>query len=125
MLRLPLDGDRVVVLVELHHAKTLRAVNVAAEDPRPAAGLRVFHRATQVARKTVAVEDVVPQDQRAGPTGDKLLADEEDLRQAVRRELLRAGEADPELRAVPEQSLEVGRVHGSRDNSGCSECQPS
>lgn len=77
-------------------------------DHAERAGLRVFHRATQLARETVAVEDVVPQDQRTGLSGDELLADEEGPRQAVRRGLLHVGEDGPELRAVPEQSLEVG-----------------
>lgn len=81
-------------------------------DHAERAGLRVFHRATQVARKTVAVEDVAPQDQRAGLSGDELLADEEGPHQPVRRWLLHVGEADPELQAIPEQSLEVGQVRG-------------
>ena len=104
-----LDGDGPPLRVELHDAEALGVVHVVAED-RGAARLGVLDGARQVARKAVAVEDVVAEHQRARLAGDELLADGEGLRQAVRRGLLGVGEVHAVARAVPEQALEVGEV---------------
>ena len=104
-----LDGDGPALPVELHDAEALGVVHVGAED-RGAARLGVLDGARQVARKAVAVEDVVAQHERARLAGDELLADGEGLRQAVRAGLLGVGEVHAVTRAVPEQALEVGEV---------------
>lgn len=104
-----LDGDGPPLAVELHDAEALGVVHVVAEDRGPPR-LGVLHGARQVARKAVAVEDVVAEHQRARLAGDELLADGERLRQAVRAGLLRVGEVHAVARAVPEQALEVGEV---------------
>ena len=104
-----LDGDGPPLAVELHDAEALGVVHVVAED-RGAARLGVLHGARQVARKAVAVEDVVAEHQRARLAVNELLADGECLRQAVRRGLLGVGEVHAVARAVPEQALEVGEV---------------
>ena len=108
-LGLLLDGDGPPLAVELDDAEALGVVHVVAED-RGAARLGVLDGARQVARQAVAVEDVVPQHERARLAVDELLADGEGLRQAVRRGLLSVGQVHAVARAVPEQALEVGQV---------------
>ena len=110
-----LDGDGPALAVELHDAEALGVVHVVAED-RGAARLGVLHGARQVARKTVAVEDVVAEHQRARLAGDEVLADREGLRQAVRARLLGVGQVHAVARAVPEQALEVGEVRRRGDD---------
>ena len=110
-----LDGDGPPLRVELHDAEALGVVHVVAED-RGAARLGVLHGARQVARKAVAVEDVVAQHERARLTGDEILADREGLRQAVGAGLLGVGEVHAVARAVPEQALEVGEVRRRGDD---------
>ena len=104
-----LDGDGPPLAVELHDAEALGVVHVVAEDRR-AARLCVLDGARQVARKAVAVEDVVAKHERARLAVNELLADGEGLRQAVGAGLLGVGEVDAVARAVPEQALEVGEV---------------
>ena len=108
-LGLLLDGDGPPLAVELHDAEALGVVHVVAED-RGAARLGVLDGARQVARKAVAVEDVVAEHQRARLAGDELLADGECLCEAVRAGLLGVGEVHAVARAVAEQALEVGEV---------------
>ena len=108
-LGLLLDGDGPALAVELHDAEALGVVDVVAED-RGAARLGVLHGARQVAGQAVAVEDVVAEDEGTRLAGDEVLADREGLGQAVRRGLLRIGEADAEAGAVAQQALEVGQV---------------
>ena len=109
LLGLLLDGDGPPLAVELNDAEALGVVHVVAED-RGAARLGVLDGARQVARKSVAVEDVVAEHQGARLAGDELLADGEGLRQAVRAGLLGVGQVHAVARAVPEQALEVGQV---------------
>lgn len=104
-----LNGDGAALRIEFHDAEALGVVHVVAED-RGAARLGVLDGARQVARQAVAVEDVVPQHERARLAVDELLADGEGLRQAVRRGLLSVGQVHAVARAVPEQALEVGQV---------------
>lgn len=108
-LGLLLDGDGPPLRIELDDAEALGVVHVVAED-RGAARLRVLDGLLQVARKAVAVEDVVAEHERARLAGDEVLADGEGLRQAVRRWLLGVGQVHAVARAVPEQALEVGEV---------------
>lgn len=108
-LGLLLDGDGTALAVELHDAEALGVVHVVAEDRGPAR-LGVLDGARQVARKAVAVEDVVAEHQGARLAGDELLADGEGLRQAVGARLLGVGQVHAVARAVPEQALEVGQV---------------
>ena len=110
-----LDGDGPPPRVELHDAEALGVVHVVAED-RGAARLGVLDGARQVARKPVAVEDVVAENERARLAVNKLLADGECLRQAVRRGLLGVGQVHAVARAVPEQALEVGQVGRGGDD---------
>ena len=114
-LGLLLDGDGPPLRIELHDAEALGVVHVVAED-RGTARLGVLHGARQVARKAVAVEDVVAEHERARLAGDELLADGEGLRQAVGAGLLGVGEVHAGARAVPEQALEVGEVRRRGDD---------
>ena len=110
-----LDGYGPALAVELHDAEALGVVHVVAED-RGAARLGVLDGARQVARKAVAVEDVVAEHERARLAGDELLADGEGLREAVGARLLCVGEVHAVARAVPEQALEVGEVRRGGDD---------
>ena len=110
-----LDGDGTALPVELHDAEALGVVHVVAED-RGAARLGVLDGARQVARKAVAVEDVVAEHQGARLAVDELLADGEGLGEAVRRGLLGVGQVHAVARAVPEQALEVGQVGRGGDD---------
>ena len=114
-LGLLLDGDGPPLRIELHDAEALGVVHVVAED-RGAARLRVLDSLLQVARQSVAVEDVVAQDERAGLAGAELLVNDEGLRETVRRGLDGVGKIDSIARAVPEQALKVGKVLRSGDN---------
>ena len=109
-LGLLLDGDGVVLPVELHHAEALRVVDAVAEDRGALPRLGARHGAAQAPRQAVAVEDVVAQDQGAGLAARKVVSDDEGLRQAVGFGLLGVGEAHSEVRAVAQEPLEVGQV---------------
>ena len=110
-----LDGDGPPLAVELHDAEALGVVHVVAEDRGPPR-LGVLDGARQVARKSVAVEDVVAEHQGARLAVDELLADGEGLGQAVRARLLGVGQVHAVARAVPEQALEVGEVRRGGDD---------
>lgn len=114
-LGLLLDGDGTALRIELHDAEALGVVHVVAED-RGAARLCVLDGARQVARKSVAVEDVVAEHQGARLAGDEVLADGEGLGQAVGARLLGVGQVHAVARAVPEQALEVGEVRRGGDD---------
>ena len=91
MFGLFLDGNSVVVGVEFHYAEAFGVVYVVAEHGSAAISLGILDRLTQVAAKAVAIEDVVAQNQRTRLAGNKFLADDECLRQAIGRRLLRVG----------------------------------
>ena len=91
MLGLFLDGNSVVVRIEFHYAEAFGVVYVVAEHSSATICLGILNRLTQVAAKAVAVEDIVAQNQCARFAGNKFLADDERLRQAIRRRLLRIG----------------------------------
>ena len=114
-LGLLLDGDGPPLAVELHDAEALGVVHVVAEDRGPPR-LGVLDGARQVARQSVAVEDVVAEHQGARLAVDELLADGEGLRQAVGARLLGVGQVHAVARAVPEQALEVGQVGRGGDD---------
>ena len=78
--------------------------------------LGVLHGAAQVAAQAVAVEDVVPENERAGLAGGELLADHERLGQAVGARLDRVGQVHAVVRAVAQQALEVRQVGGRGDD---------
>ena len=116
VLGLLLDGDGVEVGVELHHAEALGVVDVVAEHGGQAALRGVLHRAAQVADQAVAVEDVVPEDERAGLAGGEPLADHERLGQAVRAGLHGVGQVHAVVRPVAQKALEVRQVGRGRDD---------
>ena len=112
--RLLLDGDGVVVGVELDDPEALGVVHAVAEDRgAPLGGTR--HRPLQALGEPVAVEDVVAQDQCAGVAADPVRADGEGLCQTVGARLLGVGELDAEVAPVAQQALEVREVRGRRD----------
>ena len=87
LLRLLLDGHRLPALVELHDAKTLRIVDVVAEN-RSDTLLRPRHGAAQPCRQPASIKNVVSEHEGARSSTGKLLTDDERLGKAVRRRLL-------------------------------------
>lgn len=83
---------------------------MVAEHGSAAIRLGILNRLAQVAAKAVAVEDVVAQNQRARFAGNKFLADDERLRQAIGRRLLRVGKRHAKLGAIAQQATEVRQV---------------
>ena len=106
-LGLFLDAERAAVVIEVHHAVALRIVHVVGEDAGTfGAGRRTVEQVLQV----VAVEDIVAQHQRARGAADKLAAEDERLRQAVRARLHAVTQVQAPAAAVTEQRLETRRV---------------
>ena len=62
------------------------------------------------------MEDIVSQDHADAVIADEFLADDEGLREAVRRRLLGVCEADAVVRAVAQQAPEGREVCRSRDD---------
>ena len=116
MLWLFLDGNSVVVRIEFYYAEALGIVYVVAEHSSAAICLGILNRLTQVAAKAVTVEDIIAQNQCARFAGNKFLADDERLRQAIRRRLLRVGKRHTKLGAIAQQALKVRQV-GRRGNN--------
>ena len=110
-----LDRDRPTLLVELDDAEALGVVHVVAEDRGPSR-LCILHGLPEVTGETVAVEDVVAEDERAGLAGDEPLADGKGLRETVRRGLLGVGEVHAVAGPVAEEPLEFRQVLRRRDD---------
>jgi len=115
VLGLFLDGDDLAALVELHDAEALGVVDVVAEDAGLAA-LRILRGLLQARAKAAAVEDVVAEHHRAAVIADELLAQQERLRQTVRRGLHLIAQVQAVLAAVAEQALEVWQIHRGGDD---------
>ena len=105
--RFLLDGQRLKVLVELHHPEALRIQHLITKH-RGTGGLR--RRRFQLFTEALAKVDIIPQHQGAGIVADKLLANDKGLRQTVRRRLNGVAEVHPELRPVTQQALEGRHV---------------
>src|SRR5690606_29840923 len=90
-------------------AVALRVLDPVAEHRRLV--LAGGHRLQQ-AGEAVAVEEVVPQDQRHAAAGQELLTDHERLRQPLGPRLLGVGEAHAPPRAVAEEGPGSGRSRG-------------
>jgi len=71
--------------------------------------------AGEVWPEVVTVEEVVSQNQRAGPACNEVLANEEGLGEAIRRGLHRVLNGEAPLRAIAEELLKAWRVLGSGD----------
>ena len=76
----------------------------------------ILHGSFEMAGKSVTVEDIVAEDEGARLAVNELLTDGEGLRQAVGAGLLGVGEVHAVARAVPEQTLEIGKVCRRGDN---------
>ena len=60
----------------------------------------------------VGMDQIVAQSERAGLAVDPFLADQKRLGEAIGARLLGIGDADPQMRAVMEQALELRQVGG-------------
>ena len=109
------DAEAIAGGVELGYAVAFGVGDPIAEDGGLPA-LSVGDGGLQQAGEAVAVEDVVAQHQAGGIVADELLADEEGLRESVRRRLLRVFEAHAVVGAVAQQAPEAGQVLGRADD---------
>ncbi len=107
-----LDAQGPAVRGELHDAVALRVGDLVGED---GAALRVA-AVGQGGGEVVAVEDVVAEGQRHVVVADEVLADEERLRQPVRRGLVGVVDHEPPLGSVAEEASESGGVLRRRDD---------
>ena len=104
-----LDRQAVALGVELGNAVSLRVGNPVAEDRR-LAFFGIGHRRAKQLHEAVAVENIVAQHQAGRIIADELFADDECLRQPVRRRLLRVGEAHAVIGPVAQQAPESRQV---------------
>ena len=107
------DPAHGAVRVEIDHAVAFGIGHLIAED-RGARWLRIG--GGHQFRQPVAEEDVVAQHQRRRGARQKILRQNEGLRQPVGRGLHDIGEADPPLRPVAQHALELVLILGRGDH---------
>ncbi|MCY1497243.1 hypothetical protein D9M68_312030 [compost metagenome] len=73
-------------------------------------------RFAQHGTESIAIENVVTQDQADTAIADELFANQERLGQSIRRWLLGVAEADTKLRTITQQLAEIGQVFRCGDN---------
>ena len=109
MRRLLLEAHHASAGVELGDAVSL-GIGHRIGKYRRIVGARI--RALEHRLEIVAIENIVAEHQRRGVAADELAADDECLRQAVRRRLNRVGETDAPARTIAQQRGKAGRVLG-------------
>ena len=113
--RLFLDGDAFAGGVELRHAVAFRIADPVAENGgEPARS--VGNRLLQLRFEPGTVEDIVSQHHAGRIVPDELSADDEGLRKAIRRGLLRIGKPNTVIGPVSEQPAEARQVIRRRDD---------
>ena len=110
-----LNGDHIVVLIKLHHAKALGIVNSVAKHSRACLG-GIFHCPAQVSAESIAVEDIVTEHERAGTARNEVLPIVEGPCKSVRLWLNHVLQRDAKLASVTQQTLKVRCVLRSRNN---------
>ena len=113
MLRLFLDRERFPVRVELYHAVLPGILYIIAKDGRSLLPLRCPF---QHLGKTLAIENIVAQNQSHPVVPDKFLSDQEGVRQPSRIFLHRVAHLHAKLGAVAEQLLKHRQIPGRGDN---------
>jgi len=113
MLRFLLDADGPAVAVELHHAVSFRIPHVVSKD-----GGAILSGSGPLQRisETVAVEDVVTENEAAPRVAHEVAPDVERLGKPLWPRLLRIAQAHPPIAAVSQQGPEVGQVVRRRDD---------
>src|SRR5207247_223962 len=102
-----LDADGPALHIELNHAVALWVLHPVGEYRRT----RGFFRCLpECGLQVVAVEDIVPEHQRAGLGADELLADEECLGDSLRLRLYLVAETHAPGTAIAEALFEAWRV---------------
>ena len=110
--RLFFDAGRAAVRIEADHAVALGILHVIRKHGRTI----VAHiGCLQAALKVMAVVQVVAEDQRRMMMADEFAADDEGLREAIRRRLHCVTNIDAPLMAIAEQLLEARRILRRRD----------
>ncbi|MNF86875.1 hypothetical protein D3C84_693250 [compost metagenome] len=102
--RLFLDGDRMLLVIELDHTKALRVLHLIAEH---GGAFLAPGGLEQHEPEALTVENVVAEHQAHRVGADELFANEEGLRQAVGARLHGIAQIDAERAAIPEQALET------------------
>lgn len=98
LTRFLLDGNRLAVAIKLHHTVALGVLHVVAKH----GGARwLTGRLLQGLAQAVAMEDIVAEARGRPSRPDKLLANDEGLRQSVRAGLYSILKADAPLAAIP------------------------
>ena len=100
-----LDGNRLAVRIEFHHAVTFRVVDVITKNGR--ARFEVRKRARE---RVAAVENVVAQNQGYRVRADERFRDEKCLRDARRFRLLAIFDGQAPRTAVAEQLFEARQI---------------
>ena len=108
-----LKAHGLALLVELDDAVALGVADIVGKDRRT---IRLRGRALHHDSEVGAVEDVIPQDERAALAREELLANQECLRESLRLRLHGIRDGDAPLRAIAEQPLEVRIVRRRRDH---------
>ena len=116
MLRLLLDANDTLVLVEVDHAKRAGILHRIAEHHGTALGLHPGLRALQHAGQVLAVEHVVTQHKRTGLASKELSADGKCLCQATWLSLLGIVQPHSKLAAIPQKLFKCRQVSRSRDD---------
>ncbi|MNH05751.1 hypothetical protein D3C79_650950 [compost metagenome] len=101
------DRQGATVLIEVDHTETLRVFDQVAEHGG-ASGL--LDGAQQLLAETLAMENVVAQNQADRIVSDELFTDQESLGQSVGRGLFGVADFDAELAAVAQQLLVLRQV---------------
>ena len=108
-----LEAHGLTLLIELDDAVALGVADVVGKDRR---AIRLRGRALHHDSEVGAVEDVIPQDERAALAREELLTDQKCLRESLRLRLHGVRDGDAPLRAIAEQTLEVRIVRRRRDH---------
>src|ERR1700729_4989 len=112
-LGLLLNAERLAMRVELHNAVALGIVDGISKD---ACAFFLLRGGAQFFDESVAVENIVAQNERAPAAADELAANQKSLRNAFWLRLHRILKAHPEARSITEQLLEAWKVIRSRDD---------
>ena len=107
------DGDGGAVGAEFDHAIGFRVAHLIGKDRSARARRR---RPPEQGRKSVAVEDIVPQNQRDMVAVDKASPDDECLRQPLGSGLFGIANRKAPLPAVTQQTGETGQFRRRRDD---------
>ena len=98
--------------IELHHTITFGVLHVVGKH---GSTIGLLGGMAQQCVEVVTVVDIVTKDQCRRRIADEFAADDESLRQTIRRRLYRIAQLQPPLAAIAEQIAETRRILRRRD----------